>query len=182
MPTSYGQRSIDPSCLRPTPRPATAPSVFSWGQNGTNCLKSRRSHITKNPTELWHNTWRSTQVIYGERFKDIKGQMQNIKISKVERQQPLFSKTSYSYFSASDWDCQPRKVIKKRSEASRRPPVVPVTQISSPFTLTWAQRSNPYPESLTSVGNITGQSSLNSPGFATYLYTLCLEYSRFITN
>ncbi|RXN05897.1 transcription elongation regulator 1-like protein [Labeo rohita] len=62
-----------------------------------------------------------------------------------------------------DWDCQPRKVIKKRSEASRRPPVVPVTQISSPFTLTWAQRSNPYPESLTSVGNITGQSSLNSP-------------------
>ncbi|KAK2873065.1 hypothetical protein Q8A67_022962 [Cirrhinus molitorella] len=57
-----------------------------------------------------------------------------------------------------DWDYQPPKVIKKPSPF-RRPPVIPAPQISSPFTLTWAQISNPYPESLTSV---RGLSTLNS--------------------
>ncbi|XP_016307053.1 transcription factor Sox-19a-like isoform X1 [Sinocyclocheilus anshuiensis] len=58
-----------------------------------------------------------------------------------------------------DWVYQPCRVKKKHS-ASRRPPVVPATQISTPFILTWAQRPNPYPEPLTSA---RGQNSLNSP-------------------
>lgn len=172
MPSSYGQRSTDLPCLRPTLMLATVTSVFSQAQNGTNCLKSRRSHTTKKPAESWHNTWRSTQVSYGERFKDIKGHMQNL---KVERQLSLFSKCLILI--NTDWVYQPCRVKKKLS-ASRRPPVVPATQISSPFILTWAQRPNPYPEHLTSARE---QNSLNYPGSATYLYSLCLEYFRFIT-
>ncbi|KAF4098249.1 transcription factor SOX-30-like isoform X2 [Onychostoma macrolepis] len=58
-----------------------------------------------------------------------------------------------------DWVYQPSRAKKKLS-ASRRPSVVPATQISSPFILTWAQRPSPYPEHLTSA---RGQNSLNSP-------------------
>uniref|UniRef100_A0A8C1VQI5 Transcription factor SOX-30 n=1 Tax=Cyprinus carpio TaxID=7962 RepID=A0A8C1VQI5_CYPCA len=58
-----------------------------------------------------------------------------------------------------DWVYKPCREKKKHS-VSRRPPVVPATQISTPFILTWAQRPNPYPEPLTSA---RGQSSLNSP-------------------
>ncbi|KAK9955818.1 hypothetical protein ABG768_015669 [Culter alburnus] len=57
-----------------------------------------------------------------------------------------------------DWVYRP----KKRS-ASKGAPAIPATQNSSLSSLTWAQRSNTYPEPLTSVGDITGQSGLISP-------------------
>ncbi|XP_067233071.1 transcription factor SOX-30-like [Chanodichthys erythropterus] len=58
-----------------------------------------------------------------------------------------------------DWVYRP----KKRS-ASKQAPAIPATQNSSLSSLTWAQRSNTYPEPLTSVGDITGHSGLISPG------------------
>ncbi|XP_026052842.1 uncharacterized protein LOC113039161 [Carassius auratus] len=57
-----------------------------------------------------------------------------------------------------DWVYKPCRVKNKHS-ASRRPSVVPATQICTPMILTWTQRPNPYPEPLTSARE---QNSLSS--------------------
>ncbi|KAK7130764.1 hypothetical protein R3I94_016042 [Phoxinus phoxinus] len=58
-----------------------------------------------------------------------------------------------------DWVYQP-----KRRSVSRGPTAIPAgTLISSLSTLTWAQRSNPYP-SVGDISDVRGQSSLSPPG------------------